>query len=75
MRQDLCNGTVSVCPSVGLSHLSTAEAAYGGFAAGRPAGRQYQWIAARRACSNGAAAARRTAANASSVTFTAAVEG
>jgi len=80
MRQGLCNGTVSVCPSVCPFHLSTAATACGGFAAVGPAGRRYRSIPARPApSSNGAAAAhriatRRSAANASSVTFTAAVE-
>ena len=58
----------SVCLSVCLSDLSTAEAACGGFAAGRSACRRYRSTAA------GSTAARRSAANAGSVTFTAAVE-
>jgi len=59
-----------------MSQLSTAAAACGGFAAVDPAGRRYRSIAARPArSSNGAAAARRSAAKASSVTFPAAVEG
>jgi len=57
--------------SVCLSQLWTAAAACGGFAAVGPAGKSYRSIAARPARgSNGA-----TAANASSVAFTAAVEG
>jgi len=57
-----------------LSHLSTTAAACGGFAAGCPQAKDID--RQRRApSSNGAAAARRTAANASSVTFEAAVEG
>jgi len=73
MRQGLCNGTVSVRLSICLSELS---AACGGFAAVDQADRRCRSIAARPApSSNCAAAARRTAANASSVTFTAAVEG
>ena len=59
------------CPSVCLSQLSTAAAACGGFAAVDPAGRRYRWIAARPATSSNGAAA----ANASSVTFPASVEG
>jgi len=47
----LCNGTVSVRPSVCLSSLSTAAAACGGFAAVGPTGRRFQSIAARRVCS------------------------
>jgi len=80
MQQGLCNGTVSVRLTVCLFQLSTAAAARGGFAAVGPAGRKYRSIAARPApSSNGAAAARRTAARrpaakARSVTFTAAVE-
>jgi len=50
-RQGLCNGTMSVRPSVRLtvclSRLSTAAAACGGFAAVGPAGRRYRSIAAR----------------------------
>jgi len=72
MRQGLCNGTVSVC----LSQLPTGAAACGGFAAvgAAPSGRRYQLPG-----SNGAVAAQRTAArwsaaNAGSITFTAAVE-
>jgi len=34
-QQGLCNGPVSVCPSVCLSRRSTAAAACGGFAAER----------------------------------------
>jgi len=81
MRQGLCNAKVSLRLSVSLSRLSTAVEAYGGFAAVGPAGRRYRSTAARPApSSNGAAAARHaaalwSAANASSVTFTAAVEG
>jgi len=37
---------VSVRPSVCLPHRSTAAAAYGGFAALRPAGRRYRSTAA-----------------------------
>ena len=55
-----------VRPSVCLSHLSTAAAAAcGGFAAERPAGRIYRWTAG---------VGRRSAANAGSVAFTAAVD-
>jgi len=63
LRQRLCNGTVSVR----LSHLPTAVAAApcGGFAAVGPT------ITA----ATGAAAARRTAANASSVTLSGDVGG
>jgi len=47
--QCLRNGRASVRPSVshsvGLSHLSTAVTAAGGFAAERPAGRSYRSIA------------------------------
>ena len=46
MWQGLCNGRVSVS-SVCLYQLSTAAAACGGFAAGRPAGRRNSSIAAR----------------------------
>ena len=66
----------SVRPSVCLSQKSTAAAACGGFAAVSLAGRRYRSITARPAPSNkGAAAARRSATNASSVTFTAAAGG
>ena len=58
------------CPSVHLYHVSTAVAAWGGFAAGRPVGRQCQSTAAQRTCRNGSAAA-----NVTRVTFTAAAEG
>ena len=50
----------SVRPSVCLSHLSAAARRCGGFAAAGPADSRYRSIA------SGAAAARRTAANASS---------
>ena len=43
-QQGLGNGPVSVRRSVHLSHLSTAAAACGGFAAGRPADRRYRSI-------------------------------
>ena len=57
---------MSVRPSVCLSHLSTAAAAAcGGFAAERPAGSRYRWTAG---------VGRRSAANAGSVAFTAAVD-
>jgi len=56
MRQGLCNGAVSVRPSVRLSQLSTAAAACGGFAAVGAADRRYRSIVARPA-----PAARRTA--------------
>jgi len=55
------------CPSVCLSHLSTIARRYGGFAAAGPADSRYRSIA------SGAAAARRTAANASSDALSAAV--
>ena len=61
MRQDLCNGTVSVRPSICLSQLSTAAAACGGFAAVGPADRRYRSIAAR----------QHAAAKASNVTLSA----
>ena len=77
MRQSLRNGTVSVPPSVCLSHLSTSAAACGGFAAVGPADRRYRSIAARRVCSRRGrlsipicrceGEAWRSAANASSV--------
>jgi len=38
-EQGLRNGRASVCPSVRLSHRSTAAAACDGFAAGRPPAR------------------------------------
>ena len=65
------------CLSFCLSfQLSTAVAACGEFAAVGPAGRRYRSTAARLVPgSNGAAAARRSAANASSVALTAAVGG
>jgi len=66
----------SVRPSVCLSQKSTAAAACGGFAAVSLAGRRYRSITARPVpSSNGAAAARRSATNASSVTFTVAAGG
>jgi len=49
----------------------TAAAAYGGFAAVGPVGRRYRSIAARQAPQQHGAAARRTAANVGSATFTA----
>jgi len=62
-----CNGRVSVCPSVRpsvrLSHLSTATAACGGFAAGRLRAGGIDRQKAPALSSNGAAA-RRSAANA-----------
>jgi len=74
MEHGLCNGTVSVpisvCSSVSLFNL-TAAAAYGGFAAVGPVGRRYRSIAARQAPQQHGAAARRTAANVGSATFTA----
>jgi len=66
MRQALRNGTVSVC----LSRLSNVAAARGGFVAGCTAGKR-STDCCTAPCSNGAAAA----VNASSVAFTAAVEG
>ena len=76
MRQGQCNGRVSIRLSVCLSQLSAAAAACGGFAAVGPAGRRYRSIAAWPAPSNnGAAAARRSVAKPSSVTFTAGVGG
>jgi len=45
-RMGLCNGPVSVRPSVCLSHLLTVAAACGGFAAGRSAGTKYRSTAA-----------------------------
>jgi len=70
VEQDLCNGWVSVC----LSHLSTTAAACGGFAAGHPIGRilidSGRYPAVTALTQHGA---QRSAANASSVTFTAAV--
>jgi len=45
-RMGLCNGPVSVRPSVCLSHLLTVAAACGGFAAGRSAGTRYRSTAA-----------------------------
>jgi len=76
---------VSVRLSVCLSHRSTAAAACGGFAAERPAGSRYRSIATDMRCtsrvaravlqaparSSNGAAARRSAANAGSVTLTA----
>ena len=67
---------LSVCPM----RLSTAAAPCGGFAAVGPAGRRYRLIAARPAPAtapqqHGAAAPWCSAANASSVTFPAAIEG
>jgi len=53
-------------PSVRLSRRSTAATACGRFAAERPAGRTYRSTAA-----DAGAAARRSAANAGSVTLTA----
>jgi len=68
MQQGLRNGTVSVCPSVSLSH-SPAAAAVCCCGPGR------QEISidrdGRRALQQHGAAARRSLANASSVTFTA----
>jgi len=52
MRQGLRNGTVSVRLSVCLSHLSTAVAACGGFAALGQADRRYRLTAARSALSS-----------------------
>jgi len=63
MRQGLCNGT----ESVRQSYLSTAACRCGGFAAVGPAGMRYRSMAA----AAGAAAARRSGANASSVTLSA----
>ena len=47
-----------ICPSICLSHLLTAAAACGGFAAVGPAGRRCRWTAA----AAGRTAARRSAA-------------
>jgi len=69
-RYLLCSVCMSV-PHSPWSHLSPATAACGGFAAGRPhQGRQRRALSSNRV----AAAARRSAANASSVMFTATVE-
>ena len=57
-------GRPSVCLSVCLSHHSTAALRCCGFAAVRPPGRRYRPVAVR-------PASRRSAANASSVAFTA----
>ena len=67
VRQGLCNGSVSVHLSVCLSHLSTSACRYSGFAAVGPTCRWYRSIAA----AAGRRLARRTAANASSVTLSA----
>jgi len=76
-QQGVCNGRVSVClsvfPSVRLSHRSTTAAACGGFAAERHVGRRYRSTAAGAvqqtpALGSNGATARRSAANASSVT-------
>jgi len=66
--------TVGVRPSVRLSLRLTHPVAARrrcGFAAVRPAGRRYRSIAAQPALSSSGAAARRSTANASSVTLTA----
>ena len=62
---------LSVFSSVRLSVRSPAAAACGGFAAVGPAGSRYRSIAARPAPQQHGAAARRTAANAGSATFSA----
>ena len=59
----------SVCLSVHPFRHSVAASRCGGFAAVGPAARRYRLIAARAALSNSGAAARRSAANASSVTL------
>jgi len=46
LRQGFCNGTVSVRPSVCLSHLSTAACRCGGFVAVGPASGTHRSIAA-----------------------------
>jgi len=62
---------LSIFSSVRLSVRSPAAAACGGFAAVGPAGSRYRSIAARSAPQQHGAAARRTAANAGSATFSA----
>jgi len=63
--QNSSNGRAFVCPSVPSFTCRCC-----GFAAVRPAGRRYRLIAALPAVSGSGAAARRSAANASSITLT-----
>jgi len=72
MRRGLCSGTMSVRLSVRLSvpAIDRCGIPRGGFAAVGPAGRKYRSIVAAARCRT---AARRTAANAGSVTLSAGV--